>query len=142
MEKPSLITRDESSAIKGLLMLLIIFGHTSMLTTNFATGERTYFWNWLYTFHVFVFFILPFIYGHKRKVVETRIEGSVDYQQVVFEFKHNFVKLFIPYVWFCVISAFVFLSIGGGVFNPKGMLYAFVLINIKNTCFNIFTPEV
>ena len=126
MEKPSLITRDESSAIKGLLMLLIIFGHTSMLTTNFATGERTYFWNWLYTFHVFVFFILPFIYGHKRKVVETRIEGSVDYQQVVFEFKHNFVKLFIPYVWFCVISAFVFLSIGGGVFNPKGMLYAFV----------------
>ena len=126
MEKPSLITRDESSAIKGLLMLLIIFGHTSMLTTNFATGERTYFWNWLYTFHVFVFFILPFIYGHKRKVVETRIEGSVDYQQVVFEFKHNFVKLFIPYVWFCVISAFVFLSIGGGDFNPKGMIYAFL----------------
>lgn len=129
MEKPSLITRDESSAIKGLLMLLIIFGHTSMLTTDFMTGERTYFWNWLYTFHVFVFFILPFIYGHKRKrnEVETRADGFlVDYSYVAAEFKHNFIKMFFPYLWFCVISAFVFLSIGYGVFNPQGMLYAFV----------------
>lgn len=128
MEKPSLITRDESSAIKGLLMLLIIFGHTSMLTTNFATGERTYFWKWLYTFHVFVFFILPFIYGHKRKrnVIETPTGGCIDYHEVIFELKHNFVKLFIPYVWFCVISGVLFLSIGGGDFNPKGMIYAFL----------------
>lgn len=131
MEKPSLISRDESSAIKGLLMLLIIFGHTSMLTTNFATGDRTYLWNWLYTFHVFVFFILPFIYGYKRKrnMVETRIGGGIDYQEVIAEFKRNLVKLFIPYVWFCIISGVLFLFIGGGTFNPKGMIYAIVFGN-------------
>lgn len=32
MEKPSLLTRDESSAIKGLLMLLIVFGHSLHFT--------------------------------------------------------------------------------------------------------------
>lgn len=63
---PSLISRDESTAIKGLLMLLIVFGRTGMLTTDFATGSRTFFWNWLYSFHVYVFLILPFIYGYKR----------------------------------------------------------------------------
>lgn len=64
---PSLISRDASTAIKGLLMLLIVFGHTGMLTTNFVTGDRTILWHWLYSFHVYVFLILPFIYGYSKK---------------------------------------------------------------------------
>ena len=129
MEKPSLISRDESSAIKGLLMLLIIFGHTSMVTTDFATGDRTYLWKWLYTFHVFVFFILPFIYGYKRKRNVVEGGGRIDYQEVILESRRNFVKLFIPYMWFCVISGILFISVGGGEFNPRGMVYAFVFGN-------------
>lgn len=128
MEKGSLIGRDESSAIKGLLMLLIIFGHTSMVTTDFATGERTYLWNWLYTFHVFVFFLLPFIYGYKcRGMYNCKpSRACIDYKEVAIDFKHNFIKLLIPYVWFCVISGTLFISIGGGAFNPNGMIYAFL----------------
>lgn len=114
---PSLITRDESSAIKGLLMLLIVFGHTGMITTNFATGERTFFWNWLYTFHVYVFLILPFIYGYQKP------------ESFVKELKHDLIKIGIPYCWFFLFSAVIFVVVGGGNLNLKGMLYAFVFGN-------------
>ena len=101
---PSLISRDASTAIKGLLMLLIVFGHTGMITTDFATGERTFFWHWLYSFHVYIFLILPFIYGYHRKdATETPLEGEgkyVDIKQVINDLKHNLVKIGVPYC-FC-----------------------------------------
>ena len=118
---PSLITRDASSAIKGLLMLLIIFGHTGLLTTDFSTGERTFFWLWLYTFHVTVFLILPFIYGYERSGDEK--------QRLKNDIKHNLIKIGIPYCWFFALSALIFVTVGGGSFNPKGMLYAFLFGN-------------
>lgn len=129
MTVPSLITRDESTAIKGLLILLIVFGHTGMLTTNFATGERTFFWHWLYSFHVYIFLILPFIYGYHRKdSTDTSTEGSgkyVDIKQVINDLKHNLVKIGVPYCWFFLFSAIIFVTVGGGQFDLKGMLYAF-----------------
>ena len=113
---PSLISREASTAIKGLLMLLIVFGHTGWVTTDFETGSRTFFWHWLYTFHVYVFLILPFIYGYSGK-------------SVVNDLKHNLVKIGVPYCWFFLFSAIVFVTVGGGKFDPLGMLYAFFFGN-------------
>lgn len=42
MNTNSLISRDASTAIKGLLILLIVFGHVGMLNTDFVTGEKTF----------------------------------------------------------------------------------------------------
>lgn len=131
---PSLISRDASIAIKGLLMLLIVFGHTGMLTTDFDTGSRTFFWHWLYTFHVYVFLILPFIYGYTRKSVlteKTKVDKIrfIDIQSVVNDLKHNLAKIGVPYCWFFLFSAIVFVTVGGGKFDPLGMLYAFFFGN-------------
>lgn len=129
-EYPSLISHDESTAIKGLLMLLIVFGHTGMLTTDFATGSRTFFWNWLYSFHVYVFLILPFIYGYKK--IASKVTGGgklIDIQPVIKDLKHNVIKIGIPYCWFFMFSAIVFVTVGGGLFDLKGILYAFFFGN-------------
>lgn len=127
----SLISIDASVAVKGLLMLLIIFGHLGMLTTDFVTGERTFFWHWLYDFHVYVFMILPFIYGYKnsegkgKEILKKHGKWYVDTQRLKSDIIHNLIKIGIPYCWFFVFSAVVFVTVGGGSFNLKGMLYAF-----------------
>lgn len=129
--KPSLISREASTAIKGLLMLLIVFGHTGMLTTDFATGNKTFFWQWLYTFHVYVFLILPFIYGYNKKsgVPENQASKCFDIHQIIIDIKHNLVKIGVPYCWFFLFSAIVFVTVGGGRFDLKGILYAFFFGN-------------
>ncbi len=128
---PSLISREASTAIKGLLMMLIVFGHTNLLTTDFATGSKTFFWQWLYTFHVYVFLILPFIYGYNKKsgVPKKQAANCVDIHQVILDLKHDLVKIVVPYCWFFLFSAIVFVTIGGGRFYLKGMLYAFFFGN-------------
>ena len=129
---PSLISRDESAAIKGFLMLLIIFGHTGLLTTNFQTGERTFFWHWLYSFHVYIFFILPFIYGYRRKCPSsqnTKKTTLIDIPPILCDLKHNLLKIGVPYCWFFVISLLVFITVGKGQYNFLGVLYAFFFGN-------------
>ena len=128
---PSLISRDASTAIKGLLMLLIIWGHVGMLNTNYETGEKSFIYDWLYTFHVHVFFILPFIYGYNKKIVE-QIESDnnckkmIDFQQVLYDFKHNVVRIGVPYCWFFVFYTLVFLIFDHGEINVIGILSAFI----------------
>lgn len=133
-ETPSLISKDASTAIKGLLMLLIVFGHTGWVTTDFATGNRTFFWHWLYTFHVYVFLILPFIYGYKRRTANHEglsIGGGqlVDIHAVIDDLKHNLIRIGVPYCWFFLFSAIIFVTVGGGQIDFKGMLYAFFFGN-------------
>lgn len=53
----SLLKRGESNAIKGVLILLVVLGHNSLLMQ--ATGLFPY----IYSFHVYCFFILPYLYG-------------------------------------------------------------------------------
>lgn len=113
-------------------MLLIIFGHSGMLTTDFTTGQKTFFWHWLYTFHVYVFLILPFIYGyHKPDGVVMSKNGcqSNGFQCVLKDLKHNLIKIGVPYCWFFLFSAIIFVFVGGGTLDLKGMLYAFVFGN-------------
>ena len=54
---PSLLSREESNGLKGALILLVVLGHNSLLM------EFTGLYSFLYSFHVYAFYILPYIYG-------------------------------------------------------------------------------
>lgn len=132
VSSPSLISRDVSTAIKGLLILFIVFGHTGMLNTNYITGEKTIFYGWLYTFHVHIFMILPFIYGYRKPIVsvsnadKTVMDSKlIDVRCVIKDLKHNLIKIGVPYFWFFIIDALIFVTIAKGEFNLVGMIYAF-----------------
>ena len=76
-----IVSREESNAIKGLLILLIALGHNSILSFAWDGCEpvEAYFHrNWLYQFHVYVFFMLPFIYNEQpyRKGKKGNIEEA------------------------------------------------------------------
>lgn len=74
------LDKEESTAIKGLLIFLIILGHNSILT-----GSITGLFHYLYTFHVQAFFILPFFYNTK----------GINFKK---SFKKNFFKLYYPFI--------------------------------------------
>lgn len=108
-------------------MLLIVFGHISLFTVNLVTGERTFIKYWMYSFHVFVFLILPFIYGYKRKTNKANDKRRfIDVRSVINDFRYSIVKLGVPYCWFFFFSAIVFILTGSGDVNIPGMLYAFI----------------
>lgn len=86
----SYLTFNQSSAIKGVLMLLIMLGHNHLLA---PIGEQLF--NYLYNFHVFGFFILPFLYNKKN---------SLDFKIVI----NNFVKIWVPYIVFFLISYLIY----------------------------------
>ena len=75
------ISRDHSTFIKGLMICLIIFGHNHFFSEVFPAGS----FRWLYSFHVAVFFLLPFFYPER-----------------VFTWKHtwkNVMRLLWPYTY-------------------------------------------
>lgn len=82
----SLLTHDESNAIKGILILLIVLGHTSSfvrLTDSWMVMV------WLYLFHIDSFFLLPFLYLSK----EVSVKRLWDY----------IVRLYIPFLWLLLL---------------------------------------
>lgn len=91
MNKKISINRDESGAIKGLLIFLIVLGHNALFT-NSIKGSFEY----LYTFHVQSFFVLPFLYGVSKK---SSFKES---------FKKNFARLYYPFLLFFIVLSFVF----------------------------------
>lgn len=74
------INRDESNAIKGILIFLIVLGHNAFFT-NYFQGIYHY----LYSFHVACFFILSFTYPSK-KLTATRISNY-------------FARMYSPYIF-------------------------------------------
>lgn len=59
---PSLLTREQSEAMKGVYMLLIILAHNIFFTS--LTQEQNVM-SFFYMFHISGFFMLPFLYGSK-----------------------------------------------------------------------------
>ena len=82
------ISWEESTALKGLLIILIIIGHCQPLTHY---SERL--WFFIYSFHVVCFFILPLLYPVKT-LTKKRI-GKY------------FVKLMWPYIYLYISFALV-----------------------------------
>lgn len=126
----SLISREASTAIKGLMILLVVLGHTEMLNTDFATGEKTFFYIWFHYFRVAIFMILPFIYGYKQTDGgEHAFEKNgwcVEMQNVWSDLKRNLIRIGIPYCWVFAFSVLMFVTIKGGSFDPQGVLYTFI----------------
>lgn len=56
------LSKDTTTAMKGLLILLIVIGHNHEIAS-----ENSSLMSWLYSFHVLVFFILPFFYAKSEK---------------------------------------------------------------------------
>lgn len=100
----SLIEKKLSTGWKGILILLIVLGHCSLLC-KYGPGENDFYtWrSWLYSFHVWSFFILPFFYGSKN-VTDSGWGGYLK------NVRKYLVKLFVPYTWItivCILISFV-----------------------------------
>ena len=81
------ISFEESNAIKGLLIFLIILGHNRI----FSAVASSQCWMWLYSFHVYSFFLLPFFYPEK----------GINCDRV----RNNVVKLLYVYLlWFIIYA--------------------------------------
>lgn len=100
----SYFPRERSEALKGFLMLLIILGHNGLLMGTFTGMEKLPVYDYLYTFHVYAFLILPFLYGEKKFTWESTLK--------------TFKKLYIPYTIFFVLLLLVNIirvkAVGGG----------------------------
>lgn len=115
--RTSLITKNSSTGWKGLLILLIVLGHTSLLCKYGAGGNDYYVWRqWLYEFHVQAFFILPFLYGCKK----------MDAGQFISETKKIFVRFYIPYIW--IVGACMIIQLQLGILGDYGKAIWAVII--------------
>lgn len=81
--------RDNLNVVKGVYIVLIVLGHNIVLTKNIEG-----LFGFLYSFHVFGFFFLPFIYVAKP----FQVGKLVDY----------FVRYFVPYTWVGSFSAVIY----------------------------------
>lgn len=86
------VSKEASNALKGLLILLIVLGHNSILCRSWNGCESVdslFHWKLLYTFHVYCFFILPFFYNKK-----TYRKGNIC---------KNAIRLLYPYLWISLL---------------------------------------
>ena len=99
------LSRDQSAAIKGLLIILVILGHNHFFGEVFSYNNH----RWLYSFHVALFFVLPFFYP----------EHEFSWQHVWINAK----RLLWPYTWMFgmlfLVDCFILkdASFDSGLFN-------------------------
>lgn len=108
------ISRNESNSIKGILILLIILGHNYMIS-NLYFNEKIF--GWLYSFHVAMFFIIPFFYNVNKG------EKTVNKK-----FISSFKRIYVPYLWFYVI-AFLLYSYYENQLNILSFIKGIIPIN-------------
>lgn len=115
----SYLSKEESLSIKGLLILLIILAHNSLLCTRDGDSSDFYIWrNWLYTFHIQSFFILPFLYGDKK---------VLSWKLLCKTILHDGLKLLTPYMWItaiCIIIRCIFIP---NPINWDKIIIAFII---------------
>ena len=80
------LTREQSLAIKGLLIFLIVLGHNAVFTNALPESFL-----YIYLFHVQAFFMLPFLYDIKKRECFKAC------------FSKNFIRLYYPYILFFII---------------------------------------
>lgn len=102
----SLISKRDSTLLKGILILLIMLGHNSILMQ-----ERAIF-NYLYHFHVYVFLLLPFLYNIPQFTFE--------------RVKKDFIHIYKPYTIFFVILVLINTYVLNTKFNITQVLYAYI----------------
>lgn len=80
------LNREQSECIKGILIILIVLGHNHILCPNTVSGGMM---EYLYTFHVAGFFILPFFYQSEAKASWTKAGNTI-------------IRCWVPYFWICL----------------------------------------
>lgn len=112
----SLLTRDESTGTKGLLIFLVVLGHNSLAM------EYTGLYSLLYSFHVYCFYILPFLYG--ATAVESCQEGK--WRLLLQRTWKNF-RFFYPLlILWSLVSLSASMARGGGFPGIFAILRAFL----------------
>jgi len=83
------LTFEQTNRLKGLLILLIVFGHISQLLEQFGSLHST-----LYSFHVVSFLLLPFLFNKDRLNIKN-----------IFK---NLRRIYIPFTLFFLLSLTIF----------------------------------
>lgn len=86
------IPQAQSNIIKAISILLIILGHNHILAPQ---DKNTLLFNFLYSFHVSIFFILPFFYNKTTKLNKKNISTIIT-------------RNGIPYLLFFVFCYFIY----------------------------------
>ena len=102
----SLISKKDSTLLKGILILLIMLGHNSILMQ-----ERAIF-NYLYHFHVYIFLLLPFLYNVPKFTIE--------------RVKKDFVHIYKPYTIIFIILVLINTFVLKERYNFTQVMYAYI----------------
>ena len=81
------LDRTQSETFKGFLILLIVFGHNHILCPNTESGGLL---EYLYSFHIVGFFILPFFYKQEIALAWDKVERTI-------------IRTWVPYLWTCAL---------------------------------------
>ena len=87
MNSVKYLDKKTSETIKGILIVLIVFGHNHILCPN---SEEHGLMEYLYLFHIAGFFILPFFYDIPIDVSWTCIKNKI-------------IRTWVPYFWICIL---------------------------------------
>ena len=113
--KESLISRRNSTLVKGFLILLIILGHNGVLMGKHGGTTPNILNDYLYSFHVYCFFMLAFLYDIPK----------FTYLRV----KKDFITLMKPYFILIIVLLSYKLWICKHYFDAEGTLWAVVTAN-------------
>lgn len=119
IEEQSLLSREESAAIKGLLIALVVLGHNSIITQNIVIGGKKIVFPWLYSFHVYGFYILPFIYGFSFSGTTSSLIRYLGKR-----IRQNIVKLYPLYFLFGILCVLIYVFHEKENFNDAGIVWA------------------
>lgn len=111
--KQEYVSFEETNIIKGILMLLVIAGHCHYLIPIDSLPFR-----YLYHFHVFCFFILPFFYDKRNNFTFSKIKNTI-------------IKCYVPYFFFFVLCTIIYLMVdkSWGDYNGGKSVLAFFIGN-------------
>jgi fucose 4-O-acetylase-like acetyltransferase len=101
------LTFEQTNRLKGLLILLIVFGHISQLLEQLGELHAT-----LYSFHVVSFLLLPFLFNKDHFTISN--------------IKKNIRRIYVPYTLFFLLSLIIF-SLLEKQFNPFSALSAWCI---------------
>lgn len=121
-DNSSLLSKEESSAIKGLLVILILLGHNSIIMSSSFLGSSPI-KNYLYCFHVYCFFVLPWLYGYKYQW------GGQRLRNIWFDVRKNTKRLLIPYFFFIIVLMLYGLIVEHRTFDIVGVAEAIITGN-------------
>ena len=102
------LDKNTSDIIKGILIILIVLGHNSILTSS-IDGLYSY----LYSFHVIIFFILPWFYVQSRPTITKSVNRCK--------------KLYLYYLFFFILQIILYNLLIDNNFSLCNSVHAFIL---------------